>query len=317
LAVVRGALLAAIAASLLWATPADARYLDWQSNTGANGEPTLNVRSATEPGETVEVFRCPAGGACDPQPLGWADESVGSVDVGASAPGDVFEARIVSADGAVAEALRTPAWLGTPTLVSGPAFDGAAIVGSTLLPVPGTWTGGWDAPWRYSLARLTVCRTPAGTDCMLLSYGRAVVLPAEYAGWYAFASTGFASSHGQPPTLLAAPPFPIASVTPGPTVAGPLGPITEPKRPTASVRKRARRAKGKLTVARVTCPERCKVRLKVSGHGKTIRRKLTVTGRRALRIPMRHGRLKVRVVVDGKLLAKGVSRARPSRAGSW
>jgi hypothetical protein len=216
----------------------------------------LNVRSSTDPGDTVEVFRCPAGRACDAQPLGWTDESVGSVDVGATAPGDVFEARIVSSSGAVVEALRTP----------------------------------------------------PGTDCMMLSYGRAVVLSAAYAGWYAFAPTGFASSHGQPAAAMAAPPFPIASVTPGPAVAGPLGPINEPKRPTASVRKRARRAKGKLTVARVTCPERCTVRLRVSGHGRTIRRTLSVTGRRALRIPMRHGRLKVRVVVDGKLLAKGVSR---------
>jgi hypothetical protein len=53
------------------------------------------------------------------------------------------------------------------------------------------------------------------------------------------------------------------------------------------------------------------VQLKVSGgkrraHYKTVR----VTGANALTVPVRHGKLKVRVIIDGKLVASGATIAR-------
>ena len=62
-------------------------------------------------------------------------------------------------------------------------------------------------------------------------------------------------------------------------------------------------------VADVTCPIRCSVRLAVTGRG-TFTRTLRVQGARALSIPRRSGALRVRVFVDGKLLASGRSRVR-------
>ncbi len=89
----------------------------------------------------------------------------------------------------------------------------------------------------------------------------------------------------------------------------PIAATPEPQ-PTASVRAQARRAKGALSIGRVTCPQRCTVDLTVSGGGRTLRRSLSVTGLRALTIARRHGRLTITIAVDGKVLARGVSKAR-------
>ena len=59
------------------------------------------------------------------------------------------------------------------------------------------------------------------------------------------------------------------------------------------------------------CETACKVELKVAGGGRrAITRTLTVKGAKALKVPARHGRLHVRVAVDGKELASGKSVAR-------
>jgi hypothetical protein len=86
--------------------------------------------------------------------------------------------------------------------------------------------------------------------------------------------------------------------------------VVAPK-PSASIRARALRRHHKLSFARVSCPIRCIVKLTVTGGGrKALHRTKVVTGTKALAIPPRHGRHKVRVVVDGKSLARGHSRAR-------
>ena len=83
------------------------------------------------------------------------------------------------------------------------------------------------------------------------------------------------------------------------------------KRPTASVRARALRRNGRLIVGRVRCETRCAVALKVSGgNRRAVHRTLRVTGAKALTVPVRHGKLKVRVTVDGTLAASGTMRAR-------
>lgn len=305
---------AAALAALLFAAPANAGppfYIDVQGGTTVDERPTLSVTVPTD-GTTVEVFRCPGNGACDPQPLGWLTDR--AVDVSAAAPGDGFEVRL-SEDGTVVATQRTPGWFGPPARVSGPGLAGTPVVGATLSPVWSEWSGGWGAPRRSVSTSLMFCRTPAGTGCTFVSYGDPVVAPQTYAGFYAFTEsrtvhTGFG---GAPVAVsLAVPPFPVANVTPGPTVAGPFGPIAEaPKpQPAASIRAKALRANGRLSVGRVMCPERCTVKLTVSGGGKTVHRTLTATGLRALTIPHRHGRLKVSVVVNGNKLASGQSVAR-------
>jgi hypothetical protein len=81
-------------------------------------------------------------------------------------------------------------------------------------------------------------------------------------------------------------------------------------RASGKVRARAQRRNGRLYVATVICPKRCAVRLTVSGAGRTLRRSLSAQGATALGIAPRHGRLRVRVSVDGRLLASGWTRAR-------
>jgi hypothetical protein len=92
--------------------------------------------------------------------------------------------------------------------------------------------------------------------------------------------------------------------------SAPVGPIVrEPVPPTATLRSRALRRNHQLSLGRVTCPQRCTVKLTVSGGGKAYRRTLSATGLTALTAPYRHGKLTVRVEVDGKLLATGKVRA--------
>jgi hypothetical protein len=148
----------------------------------------------------------------------------------------------------------------------------------------------------------------------------------RWAGWYLFAqeylSTGNAVCNAilgcSVNAVLPAPAFPSA-LRRSATVerSAPLGPIVgAPERtrishgPLASIRTRALRRNGRLLVGRVSC-ESCSVRLKVSGgkrraHYETLR----VTGVKSLIVPVRHGKLKVRVVVDGKLLTSGPTTAR-------
>jgi hypothetical protein len=98
--------------------------------------------------------------------------------------------------------------------------------------------------------------------------------------------------------------------TPAPTTA----PQAAPKAPTASIRSKALRRRGRLVLGRVTCESRCSVRLKVSGGGcQAVQRTLTVFGTHKLTIPVRRGNLTVRVSVDGKTIATGRSTYRTGR----
>jgi hypothetical protein len=88
-------------------------------------------------------------------------------------------------------------------------------------------------------------------------------------------------------------------------------PVMAPKPPTASIRARSLRRNGRLHVARVSYESGCSVRLKVTGgKRRAVYRTLRVTGVKSLTVPVRHGKLKVRVVVDGKLVTSGATRAR-------
>jgi hypothetical protein len=90
----------------------------------------------------------------------------------------------------------------------------------------------------------------------------------------------------------------------------PAGTTFEAVYSTATIRTRALRRTGRLTIGKVTCPSRCTVGLKVTGKFRTIRRHVSVTGAKALSVPVRHGRMNVRVTINGRLAAAGHTRAR-------
>jgi hypothetical protein len=88
--------------------------------------------------------------------------------------------------------------------------------------------------------------------------------------------------------------------------------IVEPPvlaRPVVTLRTRALRSKGRISVGRVTCEAPCKVAVNVSGGGKKAYRTTFVAhGTKAITVPARRGKLTVRVHVDGKLLASATIR---------
>jgi hypothetical protein len=243
-----------------------------------------------------------------------------------AAPGTVFEA-VFDTNGVVTTR-RTAAWLG-PVSSSAPPVIARAEIGRVASIAPGAWAGGFAAAPEVPAAlrsfhELTVCRGADGTDCFWLP--RDEPIPARFAGYYAFVDEtsyyGGESSGGdrvpRAPRLERLGPLgsmqsrsaaaEICCVPPAPAKPGP--PAARPPSPSASVRARAYRRNGRLHVARVSCALRCAVRLTVTSARGTYARSLSVRGSRSLSIPPRRGQLRVRVAVNGKVLASGRSRAR-------
>jgi hypothetical protein len=306
----------------------------WEAGTTSAGGPRLAVHDRTvfeaEP-YSVQVFRCPNGGSCDTQPLAstagdYDDYGAQRVDLGSAAAGDVFEARF-SRDGAVVRTERTAPWLGDYVLTRAPSVAGQPVADAVVSGDAGAWAGGWGERWQGASANtFAACRLPEGVDCVEFSpFYPTAKLESRWTGWYVFAISNVSSGHHGAPIVTEygypSYPNPIArlvlagnqalSAAFGPIAAASGPQPTAPRpQPAASVRSRALRAEGRLLVGRVSCPERCVVKLTVSGGGKTIRRTLNVIGTKALTVPRRHGRLKVTINVNGKRLASGTSRAR-------
>jgi hypothetical protein len=249
-----------------------------------------------------------------------------------AAPGTVFEA-VFDTDGVITTR-RTAMWLG-PVSASVPPMIVRAEIGRVVSVAPGSWDGGFAAAPEVPAAlrsfhELTACRGADGTDCFWLE--RDTPIPARFAGFYAYVDES-SYYEGQWSRLFCCvigdrlPPAPrrerlgplssmqsrsapsqICCVPPAPATPGP--PEARPPSPSASVRARAYRRNGRLHVARVSCALRCAVRLTVTSARGTYARSLSVRGTRSLSIPPRRGQLRVRVAVDGKLLASGRSRAR-------
>jgi hypothetical protein len=287
------------------------------------------VLSATAPG-TIEWRACADGGTvCVPLPAG-AYGPAPAPNSAIARPGDtvagtVFEA--VATDGPEVSTARTPAWRGKVGAIP-PAVIGEPTVGRQVGVTGDTWTGGWSPPATERTGGfLAACRQPTGGECVVLSYvdsgvpvpSGSVTIDAAWTGWYLLAQ-----EYRQSGSVIAMPQYaapPVRLTVPlraggSAALSDPVGPIAaapvvSKPAPTAAVRRRALRRKGRLAVARVTCPERCTVRLTVSGGGRRkVRRTLHVLGTKSLTVPVRHGRLKVRVIVDGKVLASARTRAR-------
>ena len=327
-------MLGATALSLLGlASPAVANQ-PWEASLTAAGEMQLSVLTppglSGEPYDGVQVYRCPEGGACatDPLPSTRTSEYRSTIDVSGSVGGDAFEARY-SRDGAVVLTDRTVPWLGNAALSVAPSVVGDPMLGSTVKAVSGQWSGAWSPPWQEVYTELFACRTPVATDCAFLAerdYVKpfvGITLQERWVGWYLFARSQFWSGKtnaigGTVPTPYG---WPYPTLGGGPLVAisapvGPIGPLPQQpvlaaKPATASIRARALRSKGRLSIARVTCPVSCRATLTVYGRGrKTLKSTFSVAGTKALTILPRHGRMTVTVSVDGKPLAGGLSVAR-------
>ena len=325
----RGKLL--VAAVLLLTPVAPAYGADLKIVEAGDGSGDPGIAAAINPredGVSYEVRRCADGGAvCEPLPASaYVQSPQAGVVValpGETPAGTVFEV-VATKDGVETKA-RTGAWQGRVASLAPPTLQGEAGVGKTVTVAPGTWAGGWGP--RGASHSIFACSEPTGGECWLISYSGTAVAAARWAGWYLFAQEKTALGDARcnfltscPVSVLAAPPF-RASPQTGATfaVSAPLGPIAAvpvvaprvPQAPTASIRARALRSKGRLLVGRVSCEVRCSVQLKVSGgHRRAFYTTQNLTGAKALTAPVRHGKLQVRVIVDGKLVTSGPTVAR-------
>ena len=204
---------------------------------------------------------------------------------GGDGPGTVFESDFIDQTGTRSE--RSPAWQGRVALVSPPSTAGDLRTGGGARPTPAQWSGGWGD--EFSSPYVIACPGLGRTDCELLAgaggysvYGTGDrALLDRHAGWYVYAVEyrsardrdpfiAATSPVGPGPTTLPAPSTMTALSAPAGPVAGAPEPevitptIVKAQSPAVVLRRRALRNGARVTVARVTCPSRCSVKLTVS-----------------------------------------------------
>jgi hypothetical protein len=284
-------------------------------------------------GHEVTWERClPETAACAPYDDG--DGNPQRLLIGDPTPGTTFRA---TQDGVT---LSSEAWRGPVRAVNPPRVEGEIRVGGYVRPVAADWEGGWgrERDW----LQLQACRTDAHADCKVIldsiKFGRCPpgyggrLLPGRYEGWWLrvadsridrsqpFTREAYAVPEGIRP-LPPAPGIAVATVgriAPGQAPAVDCGrpPLSaEPPAPTAVLRRVIRRAeRGRLVAARVTCPARCTVELIIRQRRRSVsvRRTLArgttrVAVTRAAARRLRAGSIRVRVSVDGRVVAAGRS----------
>lgn len=319
--------LLAVTASLLLPAAAQA---NWELT--ADGNPLITLR-AGQPADT-ELRVC-APGAAECARVEWTTSGspFGVYAPGETAVGTTFEVTRL-ANGFVE---RSPAWQGRVTAPSAPSIVGKAIAGGHVAPVGVAWTGGWGDD--VSMIELAACVAPDGVDCLALppaaacpfpcratppegrgpsSGSRSAALPPVVAGRYLMVSDTRLprDQRGWPMPAIAAwsfqTRFNLARTLAWPKVLSAPVQIAPEPAPVLTLRRRALRGNGRLNVGRISCEYACKVSVKVSG-GKEKAYTTTFVARRAaqaIKVPVRRGKLTVRVHADGKLLASGTVTAR-------
>ncbi|MDO9353373.1 MAG: hypothetical protein Q7T55_06745 [Solirubrobacteraceae bacterium] len=231
---------------------------------------------------------------------------------GDTAAGTTFEATTVV--GGVTTTARSKTWTGRVTNTSLPTIGGDPRVGGTVTATAGTWTGGWGD--ERSELRIRLCKSPEpGRACVTLAPGPAsAVLDSAYAGWYVGAiDYRYARDSVFPAGAWPAPVPGIPSTIPAPTPSrivvnsaligpitpaqppsvseedGGLRPQTDPKplgfTPKVTVLKTAKKAKGARTLGSITCTGTCVATVTYAQGKKTATSQLTITGKKALKLP--------------------------------
>ena len=278
-------LLLTLSMFLLVASPAAASQGRW--SLSSTGDPLLSedgVQGAT-------AWRvCLAPAPCAPVSAG---------PQGETAEGTVFES---DRSAPQIDTERSPAWQGRVSAVAAPGLAGSLTAGGAVHPTPAVWTGGWGD--EESLNAVIAC-PPADRGVLSLPHRCCGTgnfglgdrpIPAAVVGWSAYSvewrmpHDRFFPFDGPPPAAPTTLPVPsnLVSVSAASAlVAPPSVPIVTPptltaKAPTASIRARALRRKGRLLVGRVTLRDALhRASSTVSGGGKTLARStsLSVVGR--------------------------------------
>jgi len=290
-------------------------HANWELTS--DGQPLITNLT----GKPGQAFVCPPDGAAC-RPVAWNTVSfyfaAPSYAPGETPPGTTFELSTATSE-------RSPPWQGKLTAVQPPAIVGRPFASGIVKAAPGRWTGGWGD--ERGSSSILACVTAEGRGCVSLPASSGCEIPCvEPKG-----SAGPATSLGAIPARMAGRfllatesrrardqrGWPIAVTAPWSldrvfnlerrahhSVSAPVGPIRPAS--TVTLRRRALRADGRISVGRVACAVRCRVIVKVTGGGERAYTKtFRVTGAHAITVPYRSGNLRVRVGVDGTLLQTG------------
>lgn len=66
----------------------------------------------------------------------------------------------------------SPAWHGNVAPAGAPSISGIVRANELVIPVPGTWSGGWEN--EPDFMQLSACRTPTGKNCVTLTHSHYV-----------------------------------------------------------------------------------------------------------------------------------------------
>lgn len=203
-----------------------------------------------------------------------------------------------------------------------PTLSGAPRVGSRVAPAHGRWSGGWGG--EYDQRGVEACRTPDGSDCVILAGGgqgcpvesAAAVVGGWFTGWYLFAldqrlardSACAGVGYG-----LAAD-IPLWKLGQTAVRSAPYGPLTGPPAPAVSIRKLAVLRGDQVLFATLSCSSTCEFWATANdrawlsgGHGTTTGsaadRTTTLIG--VSRGKLRAGPLTVTINVDGSPAISG------------
>lgn len=264
---------------------------------------------------------CSAGGvgACAPAP-----STEGELQAGPEPPGTRFVATATYLGQAYSAAVT---WQGTVQAVSPPTLVGPRRVGQIVTPEAGHWSGGWGDD--VDQLGVEACRTPSGGECKMLGGGELgcpddssrTRLSDWFSGWYLFAldarlaadnacgGTGYSYNADLPVW----PPRPTVSRS------GLLGRVAGPPPPTVRILRRELGGGRRLTVASVDCRVRCPVEVAVFGRGVGVDDRLSLVGRRRVRIrrgPLRPGEVTITLHVDDGPAIVGRARISPQSSRS-
>jgi hypothetical protein len=285
-----------------------------------DGYPDLNAGTEGSAGSrTFEWSICGPGVAC--VPISDFNGDAQSLEPGEVAPGTYFTVKATRGNATASTKSKT--WQGTVSALAPPGFKIPPTIGKPLFPSAADWRGGWGDD--YNVLGVEACRNKNATRCETVwapdeDYPYSNKRPAlgpYYAGWYlfstnkryaaetAFGGVGHFDAAGVPP--IEASPTTVRSL--------PFGPIA-PNKYSAVIPAKATVRRGRVVVARVHCPVRCRARFSSnisvsrsyyqdSGSREF---KGTVELRAKVLDEVKRATVKTRVWIDHGLAARGSSR---------
>lgn len=249
----------------------------------ADGTGMLIANPAPYGQGSVSWAACPTGGMCYSAASDPRSDRV--LHVGDAEVGTVFVATAVH-QSQMARATSVP-YLGPVRALTPPRIKGPLRVGALVKPLAGSWSGGFGH--ETSFLQTQVCRSASGSGCVVVADafywdkcpGAGAVLTAAYLGWYVRVIDKRMGPDAVFPAFRVPSPARLRPIQPGAAAAATVaGPIAHGRGrpesncglpPSFALAAHPARRHGRLELGRITCPQRCRVRVVIRQGSRRVR----------------------------------------------